>query len=114
MARAQRLERLDLRRQDAEADYAETLVAALRRSAAGSWGLFDHNQDRAMRAAWKPTVTDLCDRGREIDAMREALGMAPYTLHAEFEASRGPVSTSAPGEPRQARAWLDRLGADPS
>lgn len=110
MARADRLERLDIRRAELEAEYEEALIAALRRAAAGSWGLFDHNQDKAMRAAWQPTVTDLCDRGQEIDEMRETLGLEPFALHMEFEASRGAVSTNAPGEPKQARAWLDRLG----
>lgn len=110
MARADRLERLDSRRGELEAEYRECLIAALRKAAAGSWGLFDHNPDKTARAAWKATVTDLCDRGQEIDDMRETLGLEPFALHAEFEASRGPVSTSAPGEPKQAQAWLDRLG----
>ncbi|MBV1686951.1 hypothetical protein KRR38_04495 [Novosphingobium sp. G106] len=111
MARADRLERLDTRRGELEAEYQEVLIAALRKAAAGSWGLFDHNPDKTARAAWKATVTDLCDRGQEIDEMRETLGLEPFALHAEFEASRGPVSATAPGEPKQARAWLDRLGA---
>jgi len=41
--------------------------------------------------------------------MRDDLGLTPFALHEEFEASRGPVSSNAPGEPKQARAWLDRL-----
>jgi hypothetical protein len=110
MARADRLERLDVRRGELEAEYEEALIAALRKAAGGSWGLFDHNPDKAARAAWQPTVTDLCDRGQEIDEMRETLGMEPFGLHEEFEASRGPVSSTAPGEPKQARAWLERLG----
>jgi len=109
MAKAQRLERLDIRRAELEEQYAAALIDALRRTAAGSWGLFDHKPDRAARAAWAPTVTDLCDRGREIDQMRDDLGLTPFALHEEFEASRGPVSSNAPGEPKQARAWLDRL-----
>ncbi len=109
MAKAQRLERLDGRREELEREYAQALVAALRKAAAGSWGLFDHTQDRHARAAWQATVTDLCDRGREIDEMRETLSMEPYRLHQEFEASRGPVSSNAPGEPKQAQAWLERL-----
>jgi hypothetical protein len=110
LARAQRLERLNIRREESEAEYTEALIAALRKAAAGLWGLFEHNQDRAMRANWKATITDLCDRGQEIDEMRRALGMEPYALHQEFEASRGPVSSNAPGEPKQAQAWLNRLG----
>ena len=109
MARAKRLERMDIRRAELEAEYEEALIAALRKAAAGSWGLFDHNQDRQMRVAWQTVVTDLCDRGQEIDRLRDALGLNPFALHDEFETSRGPVPPTAPGEPRQAQAWLDRL-----
>lgn len=109
MARADRLERLDARREALETEYREALVAALRTCAGGSWGLFDHQSDKHARARWEPVVTGLCDLGAEIDAMRETLGLDPFTLHAQFEASRGPVPTTAPGEPRQARAWLERL-----
>jgi hypothetical protein len=111
MARADRLERLDLRRVELEAEYREALVAALQATAAGSWGLFDHNvRDKVARAKAAPVVTALCDMGADIDAMRDQLGLERFALHAEFEASRGPVSASAAGEPKQARAWLDRLG----
>lgn len=109
MAKAQRLERLDIRRSELEVEYKDALVAALRKAAAGSWGLFAHNDDRSSRAKWELVVTDLCDRGRQIDEMREHLGMEPFQLHEEFEASRGPVSSNAPGEPKQAQAWLDRM-----
>ena len=109
MARAKRLERMDIRRAELEAEYEEALIAALRKAAAGSWGLFDHNQDRQMRAAWQAVVTDLCDRGQDIDRLRDALGLNPFALHDQFEASRGPVSPNAPGEAKQAQAWLDRL-----
>ncbi|OHD06622.1 hypothetical protein [Sphingopyxis sp. RIFCSPHIGHO2_12_FULL_65_19] len=112
MSRANRLERLDTRRVELEAEYEQVLREALRKAAAGSWGLFDHNQDRWTRANWEPVVTDLCDRGEEIDGIRDQLGLQPFALHEEFEASRGPVSTNAPGEPKQAKAWLERLGED--
>lgn len=110
MARADRLERLDAERLAAEAAYETALVEAVHRAAAGLWGLFGHTQDRARVAKWQPTVTDLCDRGQDIARMRETLGLAPFALHQEFEASRGPVPANAPGEPKQARAWLERLG----
>ncbi|UKK82940.1 hypothetical protein L7H23_10195 [Sphingopyxis sp. BSN-002] len=112
MSRADRLERLDARRIELEAEYEAVLMDALRRVAAGSWGLFGHNKDRAASAKWEPVVTDLYDRGDEIDQMRDQLGLQPFSLHGEFEASRGPVSTNAPGEPKQAKAWLQRLGKD--
>jgi hypothetical protein len=109
MAKAQRLERLDIRRSELEIEYRDALIAALRKAAAGSWGLFAHVDERSTRANWQPIVTDLCDRGSEIDRMREQLSMEPFELHREFEESRGPVSSNAPGEPKQAQAWLDRL-----
>jgi hypothetical protein len=110
MSRADRLERLDTRRLELEAEYEDQLLDALRRVAAGSWGLFGHTKDRAMRAKWDPVVTDLCDRGKEINQMRASLGLPHFALHEAFEASRGPVASTAPGEPKQARAWLEQLG----
>lgn len=112
MSRADRLERLDARRLELEAEYEGVLFEALRKVAGGSWGLFGHTKDRAAHAKWQPVVTDLCDRGEEIDQMRASLGLERFALHEEFEASRGPVASTAPGEPRQAKAWLERLGRD--
>ncbi len=101
-----------MRRLELEAEYEAVLLAALQKVAAGSWGLFGHTKDRAAHAKWESVVTDLCDRGEEIDQLRDQLGLQPFALHEEFEASRGPVSTNAPGEPKQAKAWLERLGKD--
>ncbi len=110
MAKADRLERLDVRRIALEAEYEAALVEALRHAAAGAWGLFDHKNDRSARANWQATVTGICDRGQEIENLRQTLGLSAFALHQEFEASRGPVPASAPGEPKQAKAWLERLG----
>lgn len=113
MSRADRLEKLDARRLELEVEYEAVLLNALQKVAAGSWGFFGHNnKDRAASAKWEPVLTDLCDRGEEIDQMRELLGIEPFALHADFEASRGPVLPTAPGEPKQAKAWLARLGGD--
>ena len=102
---------MDVRRAELETEYLSALVSALQRSAAGSWGLFGHNpKDRAALTKWAGPVEELCDLGQAIDRMRDDLGLEPFTLHQEFEASRGPVSATAPGEPKQARAWLERLG----
>jgi hypothetical protein len=109
MAKADRLERLDERRIELEAEYRAALIAALEKTAAGSWGLFDHKPDRVARAAIAPTIANLDDLGQAIDGMRGQLGLEIFALHQEFLASRGPVSPSAVGEPKQARAWLDRL-----
>lgn len=109
MAKADRLERLDLRRAELENDYHAALVAALHTAAGGSWGLFGHKNDRHAREKWAPVLEALCTMAEDIDAMRETLGMAPYALHQEFLAARGPVPSNAPGEPKQAAAWLARL-----
>ncbi|MEO6718010.1 MAG: hypothetical protein ABIM50_12280 [Novosphingobium sp.] len=111
MAKADRLERLDTRRSELETEYRDLLVHALQKASAGSWGLFGHNpKDRAAVAKWTGPVEELCDLGQAIDKMRDDLGLEPFALHQEFEASLGPVAATAPGEPKQARAWLDRLG----
>jgi hypothetical protein len=109
MARADRLERMDLLRSELEAEYRTALIDALQITAAGTWGLFGHSKDKHMTAAAAPAVEHLCDLGQSINELREKLDMPDFDLHEEFEASRGPVSASAVGEPRQAKAWLDRL-----
>lgn len=113
MARADRLERLDTRRAEREQEYRAALIAALEVTAGGRWGLFDHQQDKAARARTAPAIASLQDMADEIDAMRDALGLDPFDLHRDFMAARGPVSADAVGEPKQARAWLDRLGVAP-
>ncbi|MGE8133215.1 hypothetical protein ACQKO5_06390 [Novosphingobium subterraneum] len=109
MARADRLERLDKRRSEMEADYRAALIQALEVTAAGKWGLFDHNADKIMRAATAPIIDNLTEIADEIAEAREALFMEPFTLHDEFMASRGKPPANAVGEPKQARAWLERL-----
>ena len=111
MAKADRLERLDAHRADMEGEYKEALIAALRVTAGGKWGLFDHNADRKIREATAPVIAHLAELGDAIDRAREQLFMEPFALQAEFLASRGPVAPQAVGEPKQAQAWLDRLKA---
>ncbi|MFM2372876.1 MAG: hypothetical protein RIS85_2598 [Pseudomonadota bacterium] len=113
MARADRLERLDKRRSEMEADYTQALIAALEVTAAGKWGLFDHNADKIMRAATAPVIDSLTELADEIAEAREQLFMEPFTLHDEFMASRGKPPANAVGEPKQARAWLERLKPAP-
>ena len=112
MAKADRLERLDLRRAELEAEYTAALIAALRVTAAGKWGLFDHTADRAARAAVVPVIEELSELGGVIEKMREQLGLSSFDLHPEFFAARGKPDSQAVGEPKQAQAWLARLGAD--
>jgi hypothetical protein len=112
LARADRLERLERRRTELEAEYREALIAALQVTAAGAWGLFDHRQDRHDRARAETAVAGLAEIADEIAAIRDQFGMEPFALHEEFLASRGSVRAQAVGEPKQARAWLERLAAE--
>lgn len=109
MSKADRLDRLDARRSDLEADYTAALIEALQRTASGKVGLFGHVQDRRTRAAVAPTIDNLSKMGQEIDKARELLAMPPFELQQQFLASRGPVGPQAVGESKQAQAWLDRL-----
>jgi hypothetical protein len=109
MARADRLERMETRRLDLEGDYAQCLIAALQATAAGAWGLFDHRADKVERAKIAPVIAELTDLAETIDDLRDQLGMEPFALHAQFLAARGPVKSSAVGEPKQAAAWLAEL-----
>ena len=111
MAKADRLERMDLRRAELEAEYRDALLAALRDAAAGTRGLFDRKNDRAERARTAPVLSQLEDLADSIDALRAPLGLDGFMLHQEFLAARGPVPSSEVGEPKQAQAWLDRLAA---
>ena len=109
MARADRLERMDVLRSELETEYRAALIAALQVTAGGIWGLFGHSKDKHIQAAAAPTVEQLSDLGRSIDDLREKLDLPRFELQEQFEASRGPVAASAVGEPRQAKAWLERL-----
>lgn len=109
MAKADRLDRLDTRRIELEAEYREALIAALRVCAAGKWGLFAHTNDRKVQAALAPVLDELAELGEAIDKARDTLGLPEYPLQQEFLAARGPVSAEAVGEPKQAQAWLARL-----
>jgi hypothetical protein len=111
MAKIDRLERLDARRAELETEYAEALIAALRKTAAGACGLFEHRQDRQTREKIAPVIAELSEMGEAIDEMRMQLGIEPFALHHDFLAARGPVASSAAGEPKQAQAWLEGLGA---
>lgn len=112
MAKADRLERLDVRRIEVEAEYREALIAALRVTAAGRWGLFDHQKDKAARARTAPVIAALEELADEIEGMRDTLGLEPFALHQDFMAVRGPAAADAVGEPKQAKIWLEQLGAD--
>jgi hypothetical protein len=112
MAKADRMNRLDSNRLDLEADYTAAFTDALNVAASGKWGLFDHNKDRAARAAIAPVIENLAEMGRAIDKMRDQLSMPPFELQRQFLAARGPVDSQAVGEPKQAQAWLKIMASD--
>ena len=109
MAKANRLERLDIRRAELETEYTDTLIATLRVTAGGKWGLFDHTGDRSARAAVAPVIEELNELAETIDRLREQLGLPCFDLHRQFLAARGKPDSQAVGEPKQAQAWLARL-----
>jgi len=109
MAKADRLARLEARLSEMERDYTEALVAALQVTAAGKWGLFDHQGDRKVRLATAPTLDKLDELAGDIDKARGQLSLPAFELHEQFLAARGPVRSDAVGEPKQAQAWLERL-----
>lgn len=111
MAKADRLERLDVRRKEVEAEYRDTLIAALRVTAGGQWGLFDHQKDKVARARAAPVIAALDELAGEIDQMRDTLALEPFALHQRFMAARGPAAADAVGEPKQAKAWLEDMDA---
>lgn len=112
MAKADRLEKMDVRRAELEAEYREALIAALQVTATGKWGLFDHQGDRRVRAATAPVIENLAEIGETIDKLREQLGLPVFELQQRFLAARGRVGSDAVGEPKQARAWLETLAGE--
>jgi len=112
MGKADRLEQLNVRRLELEAEYREQLVAALRVTASGKWGLFDHQGDRRTRAAIAPVIERLAETAEAIGKIRDRLALPAFDLHGQFLQSRGPVTSHAVGEPKQAQAWLDRLSSE--
>lgn len=114
MAKADRLARTEAHLIEMEAEYNAALIEALQATAAGKWGLFDHQADRHARRATGPVIAHLEDLAAAIDKARDQLSLPEFELHREFLASRGPVRADAVGEPKQAQAWLDRLASERS
>jgi hypothetical protein len=116
-ARRERLQR-DLER--LEAEFRERLLAALRKCAAGVWGLFGQNDD-SCRASFRTTslkrlesvdARDLTEMETQIEHLRARLGYAgPHPLCERFEAYRAFRGSNVPGEPKLARMFLEELGA---
>jgi hypothetical protein len=103
-----KMERLSQRLHDLELEYRAVLTKALSACAGGRWGLFGHNEHLHSLGA-PAELGELRALAETIDRVRVRLGEAPFALHAEFEAARGRADANAPGEPKQAQAWLQRL-----
>ena len=106
MSKSQRVaQQLD----ELEREYRSILEKALIDCAGGRWGLFGHNEHLDEPS---PTeVRELQTVAKALNRLRAQIGEPPFSLHEEFEAARGRVDANAPGEPKQARAWLERLAA---
>lgn len=92
---------------DLEREYRIVFEKALIECASGRWGLFGHNEH--LGASPPVELGELHTLAQALNRLRSQLGEAPFPLHQEFEAARGRVDANAPGEPKQAQAWLERL-----
>ena len=99
-----------------EAEYRQKLIAALRRCAAGYWGLFGQNAgldlpDHLQQEAYVQSgASELDELGTEIAGARARLSMAEaFSLHERLQASRGRKTGNDLGEARLAQAWLEEL-----
>ena len=93
-----------------EGEYRIVLTRALMECANGRWGLFGHNEH--LHSYGVPAeLGHLRELARSINRLRGKIGEAAFPLHDEFEAARGLADANAPGEPKKAQAWLQRLSA---
>jgi hypothetical protein len=99
--RSQQLDRM-------EAEYRSKLRDALQKCAEGEWGLFGQNDHLGCNQS-SGALDDLRDTAASVNALRQRLGEPSYALHDEFEAARGRDDSNQLGEPRLAKAWLERL-----
>ena len=103
-----KLERLSLQVDELERQYRAILTKALTDCTSGRWGLFGHNEHHdAYRGP--DELAELRELAQGINQLRARISEGPFPLHEEFEAARGPAGANAPGEPKQAQAWLERL-----
>lgn len=95
----------------AESEYREQLITALRRTAAGHWGLLGANQQ--MEAADRTAAVELLESAKLIQDIRAKLGITdPFDLHERFialrQANKEPNSV---GEPKLAQQFLLEMDA---
>ena len=103
-----KIEHLTSQVNELEGEYRAILRKALTDCANGRWGLFGHNE-HLDGSATPSQVGELRKLAQTINQLRLRIGQGQFPLHEEFEAARGPADANAPGEPKQAQAWLLRL-----
>lgn len=91
-----------------EGEYRSMLNEALAKCAEGRWGLFGQNEHLYFRG-FPAELVALRELATDIDHMRDRFGEGPFELHQELEAARGQVDANAPGEPKLATIWLEKL-----
>lgn len=102
-------QRISQQLDDLEREYRSLLERALIDCAGGRWGLFGHNEH--LNAPPPAELGELQTLAKALNRLRAQLGEPAFPLHEEFEAARGRVDDNTPGEPKQARVWLERLAA---
>jgi len=119
MSRHSRRTKQGAKLRELEREFERKFVNALRRCAAGVWGLFGQNSEALSQAS--PALTqrlasteaaELLALGEEIQNLRLQIGIAEaFNLHARFMEVRAMRGPNIPGEPNLARNVLDELNA---
>lgn len=99
-----------------QATFERRLVEALRRCAAGHWGLFGHN-DEVLRRAFGSNpryvsndAEELLALGEKIEEIRMELGYVDrYVPYEHFLAFREERGSNPLGEPKLAKKVLDEM-----
>lgn len=116
MNRTSRRDRAELQLRAFEEQFLNDLVAALRRCAAGKWGMFGQNDHLAsesslLESVYTATAGKLMNKGQEITQMRRKLGYnEPFPPFERYLHYREMQSANSPGEPKLATQLLAELG----
>ena len=109
--RGSKRSRIQLNRlKELEADFEKLLVPVLEECAGGRWGLFgqnDHPDGSKYFFDW-PAADELKDRAKQIRTLQEEFGQSNSLVERflNYCSLRG---ANVPGEPKLAKALLDRI-----
>ena len=113
MSRASRRQKEEQKIRVLEAEFREQLIAALRKCAAGQWGLFGQNEPQAnvaVRGSHMQVGDELVHLGERIVSARTEIGeSADFPLLSRFLQYRTMRGPNDPGEPKLAREFLKEL-----